>query len=256
MAYKNLKNFKHIFGRGDFNYIGDLGHIGVITEILLYHLAVPDGKESTYIGLLEEYVKNLDSFCIWVKGSIIPYIQEGYIISKRELARAISILKSPENKRTSISGGYLRKFKKSFLYGLSRLLEGIRLAFDPSLIPATNIDRGQLVRYFFDKKEGLGNRFLFNKQGNQSVANKLNSLNRDELIKTIKLLLKQSQVRTTRNGWIDLGSKATPIRILLIKHKLLGFGRDIVCFIFRLAEHRDYDEQLNVPPQKVRFSFA
>lgn len=256
MAYKNLKNFEHIFGREDFNYISDLGHIKVITEILLYHLAVPDGKESTYIGLLEECVENLDSFCIWVKGSIIPYLQEGYIISKKELARAISILKSPENKRASISGGYLRKFNKSFLYGLSRLLEGIRTAFDPSVVSKTNIDKDQLVRYFFDKKEGLGSRFLLNKIGNHAAANKLGFLTRDELIETIRLLLKQSHVRTTRNGWIDLGSKAAPIRILLIKHKLLGFGRDIVCFIFRLAEHRDYDKQLNIPSQKVRFSFA
>jgi len=256
MSYENLKNFCHIFERVDFDYISEFGQINRIADILLYHLAVPDGKDSTYIWLLEQYLKNLNSFYSWINGSGIPHIREGYVTCIKELERGINIIRLPEDKRMSISRSYLRKFKKSFLYGLSRLLEGIRLAFDPSLTSATNINKEQLVLYFLDKKEGLGNRFLFNKQGNHAAANKLDSLNRNELIETIRLLLKQSQLRTTRNSWIDLGSRATPVRILLIRHKLFGFGRDIVGFIFKVTEHSEYDKQLNVPLEKVRLSFA
>jgi hypothetical protein len=256
MSYINLKNFSGIFNREDFNYICNHTNINRLDEIFLYHIRVLDRNEWVYIELLERFLKNLDSFHNWIRGNI-PGIEEGYAISRAELMRSIRLLKLPEHKRISVSRGYIKKFNKSFLYGLSKLLEGIRLALDPSVISTTSIDKSQLVRYFLDKKEGLGNKFLFNDQGKHAAANKLESLNRNELIETMKLLLKQSRVRTTRNGWIDLGSGNMPIRVLLVKHKLLGiFGRDIVGFVFKVKEHREYGEMLNTPSKRMSFSFA
>ena len=173
-------------------------------------------------------------------------------ICKEELVRSMEILRLSADKRASISKGYRKKFKKLFLHGLSKLLKGIRSAFGPSLISTTNIDKDQLVRYFLDEKEGLRNKFLFNTAGKYNAVAKLQSLNKKELIEAEKLLLNQKPKRTTRNGWIDLGSEGMPIRILLIKHKKFGiFRKYIVVFIFTLAEHQKYDKQLNKSPDKV-----
>ena len=252
MSYKNLRNFKDIFNRDDFNYICGSAHISEISEIFLYHIAMPDGKESAYIKLLEGFLTNLDYFYMWLNGDKIPDIAGGYSICKEELVRSMEILRLSADKRASISKGYRKKFKKLFLHGLSKLLKGIRSAFGPSLISTTNIDKDQLVRYFLDEKEGLRNKFLFNTAGKYNAVAKLQSLNKKELIEAEKLLLNQKPKRTTRNGWIDLGSEGMPIRILLIKHKKFGiFRKYIVVFIFTLAEHQKYDKQLNKSPDKV-----
>lgn len=258
MSYKNLKNFRYIFSRTDFNFLCDTPNIKQISEIVLYNLPAQNGNEPAYIELLTDFLKNLNSFYTWIDGNNIPDIKESYTILKQELERYINILRMPESKiyeRSSISKGYLRKFNKSFLYGLSKLLDGIRSAFEPSFIAATNIEREQLVKYILDTVEGFGNRFLFNKTGKNAPSNKLKSLERNELIETLGLLSNPSQARTTRNGWIDLGLRACPVRVLLIKHRNFGLVRkDIVAFVFRRSEHRDYDDQLDILTDKVRIS--
>lgn len=252
MSYKNLRNFKDIFNRDDFNYICDNAHISEVSEIFLYRIAVPDGKESAYIKLLESFLTNLDYFYMWLNGDKIPNIVEGYSICKDELVRSMGILRLSADKRASISKGYRKKFKKLFLHGLSKLLKGIRSAFDPSLISTTDINKDQLVRYFLDEKEGLRNKFLFNTAGKYNAVTKLQLLNKKELIEAEKLLLNQNPKRTTRNGWIDLGSGGMPLRILLIKNKEFGiFRKYVVMFIFRLTEHPNYDRQLNTSPDRV-----
>ncbi len=252
MSYKNLRNFKDIFNRDDFNYICDNARISGVSEIFLYRIAMPDGKESAYIKLLENFLINLDYFYMWLSGDKIPDIAGGYSICKEELVRSMEILRLSADKRASISKGYRKKFKKLFLHGLSKLLKGIRSAFGPSLISTTDIDKYQLVRYFLDEKEGLRNKFLFNTAGKYNAVAKLQLLNRKELIEAEKLLLNQNPKRTTRNGWIDLGSGGMPLRILLIKNTEFGiFRKDVVGFIFRLAEHQNYNKQLNTSPNKV-----
>lgn len=252
MSYKNLKNFCHIFERDDFSYISDLGQINSITKILVYHLAVPDGREATHIELLQNFLINFDSFYMWLNATKIPNVVDGYTVCKDELARSIGILKLSNVERVVISKGYRKKFKKLFLHGLSKLLNGIRSAFDPSVISTTNINKDQLLRYFLDRNEGLRNKFLFNTAGKYNAVDKLQSLNKKELIEATRLLLNQRPIKIIRNGWIYLGSGGMPLRILLIRHKEYGFfRRDIVGFIFKLAEHHNYDMQLNRSPNDV-----
>lgn len=140
------------------------------------------------------------------------------------------------------------------MFGLSKLHDGIRAAFDPDIISSTKINTEQFVRYILDNAEGLGRTFLFHKTGRHSFVNKIGSLNMQELKVTARLLMRPSgnQVRTY-HGWRDLGLGQTPIRILSA-HRFLG--RDRVYFLFRLSEHAAYDAQIEIPPDKVVFSAA
>src|SRR3989344_7156771 len=161
MSYKNLKNFRGIIYRADFGYVSNISNINNISEILLLHLRNPDGNETDYILILKKYLGHLESFFNWFNCNIISPINEGGKICLEELSTGIKILSLPKTedfKRTSISRGHTRKMNKMFLFGLSSLLEGIRLSFRPQFIAQTSIEKEQLVRYILDNQEGLGKR--------------------------------------------------------------------------------------------------
>lgn len=254
MGYKNLRNFQTILNREDFNYISGHKKIKEVGEIILYHISNPDDRESIYIKLLEEFLENLISFYESIAGHNIPDIKRGYLIVIEELQRCIKLFSEPEFKRKSISRGYCKKFNKTFLYGLSKLLIGIRAAFDPDIISSTKISREQFIRYILDNVEGLGKKFLFNKKGSHAFENKISILNMRELIVTSRLLVRPSgnQIRTF-NGWRDLGLGHAPVRILS-EHR--GFRKDKIYFLYRLNEHAEYEAQLRTSPDKVAFSAA
>lgn len=256
MSYKKLKNFKEIINRADFNYISNEHNINRISEIIS-RLAVPDGKEDSYISLLGQFLGNLDSFYIWINGKAVPDIKEGHSFCREQLERGISILRMRDlNKRRSISKGYIKKFNKMFLYGMSRILEGLRIAFDPNIVSSTSIEKGQLANYILDKVEGLGRKYLFNTAGPDSFVSGLSGLTKEEVVVTQRLLstLPNSQVRRER-GWIDVGIKNSPVRILI---KPSTFGNDQVCFLFRNNDRGKarYRAKLDVPPKKAQFEAA
>ena len=254
MSYKKLRNFQSIINRKDFNYISDKKKIKDLEKIILYSISNPDGNESNYIKLLEEFLENLTSFYNSIEGHNIPDIKKGYLIVFEELKKCINLFSEPEFKRKSISRGYSKKFNKTFLHGLSKSLKGIRAAFDPDIISSTKIERGQVVRYILDDNEGLGKKFLFNKSGRHAFVNRVGNLNMQELIVTTRLLMRPSgnQIRWY-NGWRDLGISGTQVRILS-KHKILG--KDKVYFLYKLNEHLAYQTQLNISPDGCEFSAA
>lgn len=252
MSYKNLKNFQTILNCKYFNYISDHKKIKEVEEIILYYISNPDGREAIHINILKEFLENLISFYNSIAGHIIPDIKSGCLIVLEELQRCIKLFSEQEFKRKSISRGYCKKFNKTFLYGLSKLLNGIRTAFDPDIISSTKIEREQFVRYILNKVEGLGKKFLFNNAGRHAFANKIGTLNMQELIVTSRLLIRPSgnQVRTF-NGWRDLGLGHAPVRILS-DHRVLR--KDKIYFLYRLNEHVAYEAQLRTSPDKVVFS--
>jgi|GEM_PF-2933421 hypothetical protein len=259
MSYKKLKNFKKIIAREDFDYISSIENISRVSEIILYYAPNPDDNENDYIAILDEFYRNLTSFYFWINGMEIPDINDGYLTIRRELIKVINILKTPKSesyKRKAISKGYFKKFNKIFLYGLTRMLEGIRAAFDPSIISNTKIQKGYIARYILDNTEGLGRMFLFNKAGKDSFAAKLRELEREELAATARLLatLPSNQIRTYK-GWVDLGTKNAMVRILI---KPGTFKRDAVCFLYRNTDtdKPSYLEMLNTPPTKVPLEFV
>lgn len=243
MTYKNLKNFQKIFSRADFNYVSEHVNIYEISELILLHASYPDGKEQDYIFKLESFLNNMASFINWINGKKIKNIENGYHFSEQILSQVLRILKQPDFKRTAISGAYLKKFNKVFLYGLSAILKGIRTAFNPDVVSSTRINEDQLRRYILDKIEGLGKKYLFNTTGRDAFVNKIGSLNRYQLIIVERLLftLPSSQLRKY-NNWLDLGLGNTPVRILIRPRSL---RKDEVYFLFMAKEHSNYTWHLN-----------
>ncbi|MFA6088346.1 MAG: hypothetical protein WC755_00650 [Candidatus Woesearchaeota archaeon] len=252
MGYKNLIKFKSILESEEFDYISNHKNIKIIEDIISNGVLYSNGLESDYSKLLNIFLGNLNVFYNSIQGINVPDIRKGYLLSSEELQRAINLLLEPESKRNNLSRVYYRQFSKKFLSGLSELLSGIRVAFDPEIISFTKINTNQLIRYILNDAEGLGKFFLFNRTGRHAFLNKINQLNKQELITTIKLLTRpsKSQIRFI-NGWRDLARGGAPVRILS-EHRL--FRKDKVYFLYKVNEHSPYEAQLNITPDKSPFS--
>tara|TARA_Y100000034_G_C6889645_1_gene409058 strand:+ start:52 stop:822 length:771 start_codon:yes stop_codon:yes gene_type:complete len=254
MSYKNLKNFKNIFQRSDFDYLSNTKNITDICNIILYNVSDPDGKENSYINLISSFLKELDSFYKFFNMSNVQDIKNGYSVCRVELLKINNLLKESDLKRNSISKGYLRKFKNFFLGALSVLLRGIKTSFDPEARPYTNINYdsltlNQIMALLLDKNVGLGKKFKFNTKGRYAFVSRLKLLNKQQLIVVHRLLFRfyENQIRTIK-GWRDFGTNQTPVRILA--------KRKNIYFLYRInqGEHDAYQDQLNFPPESMPFS--
>ncbi len=248
MAYQNLVNFRYIFNSEDFNYISENANIKKIIQTILYGLPNSAGNESAYIEILESYLQNLYNFCekTGLKNT------QGYLITSKVLASLINLLGEPSYKRKAISRGYLKKFRDLFLFGLSTLLTNIRESYDPDYLGKTNITTEQIVNYIFDTVEGLGNKFLFNRIGQHSFVNKISTLNKNELVATLRLLLRPGNQVRTIDGWSDRGLGKALVRVLTFADRKIS-KKPFVFFLYKVNEHALYEKQLMVPPTKTAF---
>ncbi len=258
MGYKDLKNFQGIFEREDFDYISNSDKIDEIRDtIRKISYPLNNGQKEQYVEKIKKFLENLTSFYEFLtdyrrkKKVDNSEIDMSYTIIYGTLASCVRIFSEPDERRKSISKNYQKKFNKEFIYGLTQLLKGIRDAFEPENISSTGINRDQLARYILEKKEGLGKKYLFNKQGTYGFAQKINTLSKRDLISTEKLLVRPSerQVRTI-NGWRDLGSNQDRVRILCVVHrssiidKLRKFPIVKVYYLFLVTEHPEYKQKL------------
>lgn len=253
MSYKNLENFTHIFNRQDYNGIGDLKNIKQITNIILKlkYVDLYEKDKQSLVSFLKNYLKNLRSFYNWINTKRISKIEEGVSTSITELTRTINLLNEPASNRSSVSRHSLKKFNKRFLYGLNQLLVGIRLSFQPDFVSFVNTTKNQLARYIIDGTEGLKTKFLFNRKGAHSFMNKINDMDKKELVSIENLLLKRTNIRMI-NGWEDFGYGGTKVRILA---KPKNFGKQKVYFLYHNnnTEHPIYENQLETHHENVDF---
>jgi len=154
-------------------------------------------------------------------------------------------------KRAGMSGNYRKKFQRLFLHSLNMLLSGIRIVFDPDSMTGSNITQEQIALYILDKKEGLGRKYVFNSKGRYAFANRLKDMSRQELLAIERLLLHpERQTRASNTGWLEFGRGQSP-RILAQRNVL---GKSAAFYLFKVAEHRDYENQLNLLPSKASFA--
>ena len=160
----------------------------------------------------------------------------------------LNLFEKRSEERMKIGRGYLKDFIKDFLYGLNRINNGLKMAFDPEFVGKTKITTRQLASFILDRKTGLGTKFVFNREGRDSFIRKLPRLNTQELIAVERLLLKPELTRH-ENGWADLGKSREPVRILCHNER--------VYYLFRLNEHTTYESYLDrIPPEKAVFKAA
>jgi len=256
MSYKKLAKFQTIINRGDFTYISNHRNMGQVIEIIMYHLNSPGRGDKGNQLMLKAYLDNLDSFGSWFSVDGIREIEHGWITARGELIRVIKLFDQELFKRKSISKGVLKRFTKHLTYGLSRLLSGIRAAFDPAIISNTKITTGQLAEFILNEKVGLGKKYIFNKHGRTSFIVKLPQLNRQELLATHRILHNPTghNIRSLK-GWIDMGAGNFPVRLLVQKNVI---GRSRVFFLYTNSDtdKRAYRNQLSTPPGRVIFEAA
>ena len=251
MLARKLGKFRIIFERDDYNYISDKRKIDEISNIIIYRISNPDGQEKFHKETIETFLANLRGFYGWLNTKNITYLKQGYLKASAILSIISNLLSKPVYVRTNISGKYLKKFNKVFLYGLLKMYQGIKLVFDPDILSDTNIQNTQLARYFLDRQEGLSRVYAFNIKGNYS-ARRLNKLSKKDLIAVLSLLTRNKVVRTLK-GWRDYGSGKNHPRVLAKKSL---FGRVRVYYIFTKNEHKDYERVLDKSPSESDFAEA
>ena len=231
MGYNRLKYFQRIIPRDDFIHISNPRIILEIKALLrnCNHCLEP----RTASLQLQEYLRNLEQFAQWL-GEDISEFNAGYRFCKESIEQTILLLNRQQ--KMLIPGAKCRKLRKEYLYGLNRILSGLRLAFDPLFISKTRLTARQISTYILDRKEGLGQRYQFNTSGEHAPANKLGHLTRAEIEAALKLLARPNpgDIRTTRNGWLDFGSGSHTLVRILGKKKL---GKDRIYFVYYMAEH-------------------
>ena len=264
MGYKDLMKFQGIFEREDFNYISNSSIIDEISHIILsISTSLKDYQKTGNIEQIKKFLDKLTSFyefltnCRKKRKVDNSEIDESYTITYGRLAYCIRIFSEPDNRRESISKNYQRKFNKDFTYGLTKLLSGIRNAFDSDNISSTGINRDQLARYILEKKEGLGRKFQFNNSGTYAFAQRIKYLEMQDLVLVAKLLLKPSKRQIRKiNGWRDLGSQQDAVRILCT-HEGFILKKDKIYYLFRLSEHAVYEKEVHrLSPAKASFLAA
>jgi len=202
MGYKNLRNFQTILNRKDFNYISDHKNIKDIEEIILYSISNPDGRESIYIKLLENFLENLTSFYDSIVGHNIPDIKKGYLLVIEELQRCIKLFSEPEFKRKSISRGYCKKFNKTFLYGLNLIYTGLDESF--KVDGGVNLSTTYFVNYLIDSNIGLGSKYIFNQKVIDDIKD--NNFSKQVLQQFLSNLNNKHKVREAGKGWEKYGT--------------------------------------------------
>lgn len=251
MLARKLGKFRIIFERDDYNYISDERKIDGISNIMIYRISNPDGHEKFHRETIETFLVNLKGFYEWLNAENITDLKQGYLKASATLSTISNLLSKSIYERTNISGKYLRKFNKEFLYNLLRMYQGIKLVFDPDILSKTNIQNTQLARYFLDRQEGLSRIYAFNTKGNYS-ARRLNKLPKKDLVDVLGLLTRNRDVRTLK-GWRDYGSGPNSSRVLAKKSL---FGRVKVYYIFTKYEHRDYERVMDQSPHEPDFEEA
>ena len=258
MAQEKLKNFKSIIDRDDFNYISEDRRIREVALTLenLWKSIHNDAEKLYCAKLLRDYLEHFTSFYknLVPENKVVEKnlqdLSKGYKIVCESIEMCIRILGGSDIERESISKQYCKKFSKTFSYGLTNILKGIRKAFEHNNLYAVNISRDQIIKYILDEKVGLGKRYLFNKMGKYSFMSRVGYLQKKELVETVKLLTNPSKKQIRKQaGWLDLGYGKDPIRILC------SHGR--VHFLFKSNEHQFYEKTLRgFSPKTAEFLAA
>ncbi len=246
--FEQLARFNKILNNSDLEFIAN--ECSTVSKIL-YFLNNPSNKDEKNIRSLQSFLNHLARLYEWAKTKKLPILDKAYLVISKLLVQGIRILKANPEYRRAISRGYCHKLKKVFLKGLQMLVNGLYVMFDPDIVSFTRINEKQLRNYFLNKDYGLASKFSFNTKGDYAFVKKIEELNKQELIIVERLLLKPSNQVRTVNGWMDLGMKKCPVRILCSEHNK-------VCFLYKNnnKEKPAYEEQLKTPPSEVELEFV
>ena len=250
MRYPPLTNFTSIFDREDFTFISDTKNLNFLKPLILYAVNHPQRKEEDKILLIQAYQENLDSFYNGI-GDI--HLKEGYFLCSNALFHVSKLFKEIPEKRIEMPPQHFKKIYKEFVVGLKKLLDGIRIAFDPDFISENTINigrenQGQIARYILDPVEGYGRKFIFNNtKSKYSFARHIFDLGVDKLSKSWLTntlhTLRNGKVREKLLGFTCLGDSLVRIHLdskkLLEKQKIYS-----IYFIFIQKEHEDHVKDL------------
>lgn len=213
MSYKNLADFQAIINSEEFAFISDSRKVERIVHIMKSLVFV--GNQS--IGELQAYFTQLQVFYHSFPAKNVPDFREGFR-KCQEIFQLIFNL-GKKGKLSLLPRGKTRDFAATFLYGINRLANGIKIAFDPELIGNTTLAQGELARYILDKKVGLGSRISFNKLGRSAPVSLIPRLPQPFLVKIIRLLQGKPALK---GKWLVFGERGDPVRIVASKQFLRG----------------------------------
>ncbi|MDP3989644.1 MAG: hypothetical protein Q8Q01_00385 [archaeon] len=226
-SYKQLSRFQSILNEDSFTYISSIQIIRQMSQLIrsLKHTIPPGGRD-----FAKQYLLNFEKFISVINYEKINQLETGINLCLSTVRFVSDILN--QRREQQLPSGRLRVMEKEYLYSLGKILSGLRIAFRVD-IKTFSPPKDVALRYFFDKKEGVGRNYAFNKIGGDSPDKVLPSLSIENIYLAISLL---ELHRDTKNigSWTIFGTTATPIRIIA-SERLIGKKR--IFAIFKAEGH-------------------
>lgn len=235
-SYRRLSQFQPIFDNNSFTYISSIQSIRRMTQLIrsLKHTIPPGGRDFS-----REYLLNFQKFTSEINYEKISPLKEGVNLCLNTLRFISEILN--QGREQQLPAGRLRVMEKEYLYSLGKIFSGLQFAFRAE-IRAFSPRKEVAIRYFFDKNEGVGRTYEFNKIGSNSPDKILPSLSVENIYLVIYLLESRLNSKIIRS-WTVFGTTSIPIRIVAAE-RLIGKKR--VYAIFRAEGHDKQKGPYNV----------
>ena len=254
MSHKKLQNYSNIFLREDFTFISDQRKIKYLFDVIRNQVN-SRGDVLVIQSLVNVYLKHLKSFYDWLNVKDVPDIDQGYQEVLETLLTVVNTAKGVRNRDVFVTSQILRRLKRNFIGGLSKIKRGLDIIFTEGLLVKCNVEPIQIVRYIINRKIGLGDRYRFNTSGRHAFVRKAQALIKNDVIDLLDFLRHPGEPKKTkRNGWMRYGLKQDPFRIPFVP----AVGRKKVYALFITdGEHRDYERFVDRnSPSNVNFRDA
>jgi len=236
VSYGRLSQFQPIFDNNSFTYISSVQIIRRMTQLIrsLKHTIPPGGRDFS-----REYLLNFQKFISEINYEKIAPLNEGVNLCLNTVRFISGIL--DQGREQQLPTGRLRVMEKEYLYGLGKIYLGLQVAFRDQ-IRVLSPRKEVALRYFFDKNEGVGRTYAFNKMGDNSPDKILPSLSVENIYLAIYLLESRHNSKNIRS-WTVFGTTVALIRIVAAE-RLIGKKR--VFAIFRAEGHDKQRSSYNV----------
>jgi hypothetical protein len=252
MSYKTLYHYSPVFLREDFTNFSDFRKIQYLLGLIRNQTNNLSSDILVFQTLVNVYLKNLKSFYDWLAVENVADIDQGYHDVLSTLLTVIQSAKGVRNRKVFVTSQVLRRLKRNFIGGLSKIKRGLDIIFTEGFLVNCNVESIQIVRYIINQGVGLGDRYRFNTSGRHAFLRKAEALNKNDVIGLLIFMRNPGQARKDNiNGWLKYGRGLEVFRVLFLK----GLRRNRIYYLFRTdREHDTYVRFMrDNSPNNVKF---
>ncbi|PIN73187.1 hypothetical protein COV20_03065 [Candidatus Woesearchaeota archaeon CG10_big_fil_rev_8_21_14_0_10_45_16] len=225
-SYQQLQDFQEILEDYNFTLISSSKSIERMRAVIRnLPFTTPPGT----LQFAEGYLAEFQGFIKTINYSTISELKEGITICIKTVSFVLSAIK--QGKNTQIPRGKCRTMEAEFLFGLNKIVEGLKLGFRTRIKELSPSKQDTLNYIYAD--EGLRRKYIFNSIGVDSPIRVLPSLSVSNLYTFVQLLELEKDVKRA-GKWKVYGTGMAPLRVVVSSSML---GKKRVYAVFKTEGH-------------------